>query len=365
MLRFTTRRRFLIPAGLVSLALAVSVTACGTEADSGTTNGTSASGADYSALRGSLQGSGATFPKAFYDEARAELKAAAPELQVEYSGGGSGKGKTDLQNQVVQWAGSDSTVKPEEVSLYKGGTFLYFPTVVAPITVSFNLSGVTDLQLSAETLAKIMQGDITNWNDAAIKTDNPSANLPDKAIVIAHRSDGSGTTNNFTKYLDSAAKGTWKLGSGDTVNWPAASQAGNGNAGVAQIVKGTDGAIGYVDFSDAKATGLTFAAIKNKDGRFVKASIEGASAAAAGAEIKDDLTYNPLNAAGADTYPITAPTYILVYQKQPSKEQLDNVKGWLTYLLNEGQELAPEVDFAPIGGDLKTRAVAQLDKLTN
>ncbi|MCB1258927.1 MAG: substrate-binding domain-containing protein, partial [Acidimicrobiales bacterium] len=132
---------------------------------------------------------------------------------------------------------------------------------------------------------------------------------------------------------------------------------------VAQIVKDTDGAIGYVDFSDAVATGLTFAAIKNKDGNYVEASLEGATAAVEGAEVKDDLTYNPLNAGGADTYPITAPTYVLVYVSQPDQTQLDNITGWLTYLLTDGQTLAPEVDFAPLPSDLQSKAMAQLDEL--
>ena len=354
-----------------ALALAVPISligaSCSSSSDTSSTGGSTggssmSSDMDFASLSGSLQGSGATFPKAFYDEARAEFATVAPDLQVEYSGGGSGKGKQDLANEVVQWAGSDSLVKEEDIPTFKGGEFLYFPTVAAPITVSYNLGDVENLQLSPDTLAGLMQGDITTWNASEIAEDNPGVTLPDTPVVIAHRSDGSGTTSNFTKYLDAASE-VWTLGAGDTVEWPADSQAGNGNAGVAQIVKDTDGAIGYVDFSDAVATGLTFAAIKNKDGNYVEASLEGATAAVEGAEVKDDLTYNPLNAGGADTYPITAPTYILVYVSQPDQTQLDNITGWLTYLLTDGQTLAPEVDFAPLPSDLQSKAMAQLDEL--
>ena len=167
---------------------------------------------------------------------------------------------------------------------FKGGEFLYFPTVAAPITVSYNLDGVDELQLTPDTIAKIFQRQITTWNDPAIAADNPGAKLPATPIVVAHRSDGSGTTENFTKFLVAAAPTDVDARSpGSTVEWPADTQAGNGNAGVAPIVKGTAGAIGYVDLSDAKATGLQFAKVKNKAGKFVEPTLEGAAAALDGA----------------------------------------------------------------------------------
>src|SRR5262249_11901696 len=153
------------------------------------------------------------------------------------------------------------------------GSYLYVPTVAAPITVSYNLSGVSNLQLSGDTLAKIFSRQIKKWNDPAIAADNTGATLPDKNIVVAHRSDGSGTTNNFTKYLAKAAPNSWKLGSGDTVAWPADTQGGDKNTGVAQIIKQADGAIGYVDMSDAVASNLVFASVKNKAGKYVKATL--------------------------------------------------------------------------------------------
>jgi phosphate transport system substrate-binding protein len=234
--------------------------------------------------------------------------------------------------------------------------------VAAPITVSYNLSGVDQLQLSPDTLAKIFQADIKNWNDPAIKTDNPDATLPDKAITVAHRSDGSGTTNNFTKYL-AAASPEWKLGSGDTVNWPSGTQGGEKNTGVAQIIQQADGAVGYVDLSDATELQLKFASIKNKDGQFVQPTLEGTQAALEGAEVAEDLTYNPLNAAGAATYPITAPTYLLVKTKYDDAAKADLVKAFITYLLNDGQAIAKDVHFASLPSALQQKALAQLDKI--
>lgn len=371
-MRSTKRPLLLLLALLAVLGLVTS--ACSSNDDTtetggsgGTTGGTTSADIpkiDFEALEGTLNGSGATFPKAFYEEAIGVFAGKAGNLTVNYAGGGSGKGKKDLADQVVEWAGSDSVVKEEELSTFKGGEILYFPTVAAPITVSYNLAGVDDLKLSPETLAKLFQGQITSWDDPAIKADNPDVNLPSTKVTIARRSDGSGTTSNFTKYLDLAAKGTWTLGAGDTVNWPADAQAGNGNNGVAQIVKDTNGAIGYVDLSDAKATGLQFAAIKNVAGNFVKPTLEAATAALEAAEIKDNLTYLALNTDGRDAYPITASTYVIVYAKQTDAKIAAALKGWLTFLLTDGQELAKDVDFARLPGELDSKALAQLDKIT-
>jgi phosphate transport system substrate-binding protein len=337
-----------------------------TSTDNSSSDNTSAANApsvDYGSLSGTLTGSGATFPKPFYEEAITEFMAVGPNLEVTYAGGGSGQGKSDLQDGVVDWAGSDSLIKDEDLPDFQG-TVLYFPTVAAPITVSYNLSGVDKLQLTPDTLAKIFQRDITTWDDSEIADENPDADLPSTDITVAHRSDGSGTTKNFTTYLESAAPDTWTLGSGDTVDWAADTQAGNGNPGVASIVKDTDGAIGYVDLSDAKASGLTFAAIQNKSGEYVEPTLDGASAALAGAEINDDLTYNPLNADGADAYPITAPTWIIVYETQSDQAHVDNIVGWLTYILTDAQDFANDLDYARLPDSLQQQAIAQLDKIT-
>lgn len=264
---------------------------------------------------------------------------------------------------VVDFAGSDGLVKPEDVSKFKGGEFLYVPTIAAPITVSYNLDGVEDVKLDAATIAKIFQGEIKQWNDAAIKALNAGVDLPATTITVVHRSDSSGTTENFTRYLVAAAPDAWKLGSGSTVEWPADTQGGNGNTGVAQTVKSSDGAIGYVDLSDAKASGLRFALLRNKAGKFVKAEVAGATAALEGVTPNADLSYNPLNADGDDAYPITAPTWILLYRNQTDRAKADALKSFLTFLLNDGQELAPDIDYAPLPDSFRDKALAQLDKI--
>jgi phosphate transport system substrate-binding protein len=336
--------------------------ACGSDSDSSNSTSKGSTSDSSKLAAATLNASGATFPMPFYEQAIAQFAEKHSGVTINYAGGGSGKGRTDLQTGVVDFAGSDGLVKAEDVAKYKG-PFLYFPTVAAPITVSYKLDGVDSLQLSPETIAKIFQREIKMWNDKAIAADNPGAKLPSTTIVVAHRSDGSGTTENFTKFLKAAAPSVWKLDSGSTVNWPADTQGGNGNSGVAQIVSGTNGAIGYVDYSDATATKLKWAKVKNKAGKFVDATLEGASAALAGVEIKPDLSYNPLWADGEASYPITAPTWILAYKDQPDKAKGAALKAFLQYIYGDGQDMAAEVNYAKLPASLKEKGLAQVDQL--
>jgi phosphate transport system substrate-binding protein len=312
----------------------------------------------------SLSGDGSTFQKGFNDVAIGYFKQQQKAVSISYQGVGSGQGRTDFANKVVDFAGTDA---PYAAGAAPADPFLYFPTVAAPITVSYNLSGVTQLNLSADTIAKIFQGQITTWNDPAIKAENTKAKLPSTAITVVHRSEGSGTTQNFTNFLVKAAPGVWTLGTGSTVQWPASTQAGTGNGGVAQLVKSTDGAIGYVDYSDARAGELSFAAIKNSAGKYITASTASASAALEGVTLNPDLTYDPINAPGAKAYPITSPTWIMVYANQTDAKKGAALKAFLTFVLgtgtNQGQQLANTVDYAPLSKSVLSKAQAQLSKI--
>ncbi|MEO8548920.1 MAG: phosphate ABC transporter substrate-binding protein PstS [Kofleriaceae bacterium] len=311
----------------------------------------------------SLSASGSTFQKAFQEVAMDAFMKNHSNIKITYGGGGSGKGRQDLADMVVDFAGSDSKYKDEDKAKLKGGDVLYFPILLGPISISYNLDGADHLNLSPDTLAKIFQGDIKKWNDPAIVADNKDAKLPADAITVVHRADGSGTTDNFTKYLDGASGGAWKLKSGSTVNWPADEKAGQGNGGVAQIVGSTKGAIGYVDLSDAKAAKLHYANIKNKGGKFVEPTAESASAAGDGIEVKDDLTFSALDATGDAAYPITYQTWVIVYAKQSDANKGAAVKSYLEYLLKDAQKELPGLDFAPLPKSLQDKAVAQLAKI--
>ena len=348
-------------------AAGAETTAAGAATTAGEPATTGAEAPDLSKLSATLNASGATFPQAFYEDQIAAFKEAASGVTINYGAGGSGKGRQDLADQVVDWAGSDGVIKPEDLPKFKGGDVLYFPTVLAPITLSYNLDGVYKLQLTPTVVAKIFQRQITNWNDPAIAADNPDAKLPDQAITVAVRADGSGTTENFTKFLDAAVgtggDGTWALKSGSTVQWPADVQAGQGNSGVAQIISSTPGAIGYVDLSDAKAANLQFANVQNKAGKFIEPTLEATSAAAENIEVKPDLTFFTGWADGDASYPIAAQTWILAYKNQTDKAKGEATKAWINYVLTDGQDAANAIDFAQLPDTLKEKAIAQLDQL--
>ncbi|MEP7113709.1 MAG: phosphate ABC transporter substrate-binding protein PstS [Ilumatobacteraceae bacterium] len=332
-----------------------------------TADTTASSEVDFSKLSGSLIASGATFPKGYYDDAIATLADIAPDLTVEYGGGGSGKGRSDLQANVVDFAGTDGVVKAADMAGYTGGEFVYVPTVIAPITMSYNLPSVDKLQLSPASISAIFQREVTKWNDPLVAADNPGVTLPDTDIVVAHRADGSGTTENFSKFLNAAvgpdAGGTWKLGAASELEWSTDTLAGDGNSGVAQIVSSTEGAIGYVDLSDAKANNLTFAAVMNKAGKYVEPTLEGTTAAAEGTTIKDDLTFFLGWADGDAAYPIAAQTWIIAYTKQSDPAKAEAIRGFLTYLLTDGQAAAPAIDYAPLPAELQAKALANIAKI--
>ena len=310
-----------------------------------------------------LNGSGSTLSKPFQEAAIEQFMKSHKDITINYAGGGSGKGRQDLADMVVDFAGSDSPFKEGDAAKAKGGPILYFPILLSPIAVAYNLGGVDKLQLSAPTLAKIFQREIKKWNDPVIVADNPGVKLPDAAIVVARRADGSGTTQNFTEYLAGAAKKDWKLKSGSTVEWPSDTQAGQGSAGVAQIVKSTKGAIAYVDLSDAKASGLKYAMVKNRGGKFVEPTAASASAAGEGIQVKDNLLFSALDAKGDKAYPITAQTWVIVYARQVDQAKGQALKDYLGYLLKDGQALLTEIDYAPLPRGLQEKALKQVDRI--
>jgi phosphate transport system substrate-binding protein len=355
------RIRGVAVAGVALAAAALSLAACSSSSSS--TPSSSGGGSSSANLSGTLNGSGSTFQLTFQQEAISNFKSVQSNMTVNYGGGGSGKGRTDLASNVVQYAGSDSPIPSDETANFKGKTVLYFPVVIGPITLSYNLSGVSSLKLDAPVVADIFQAKIKKWNDPAIAALNPGVKLPSTPIVIARRSDSSGTTANFSQFLVEGAPGVWKLGSSSTIAWPANSRGGNGNGGVAQIVKTTPGAIGYVDYSDAKASGLVFASVKNKDGDYVAPSISSATTAADNATVAPNLTFSAIWTPGAGSYPITYQSWDLVYKAQSSSNTAKMLKAYIGYLLGDGQKLLPSLNYAPLPASIDQKATAQLSMI--
>jgi phosphate transport system substrate-binding protein len=354
-------RRFTMT-GAAFGAAAMILAACGSAGNGGSSSGSNGSGGSGN-LSGTLNASGSTFQVPFQQAAIQAFKSVQPDMTVNYGGGGSGKGRTDLAAGTVNFAGSDSPVPSDEKPSFKGKTVLYFPVVIGPITVAYNVPGAKNLKLTAPVIADIFQGKIKTWNDPAIKALNPGVSLPATAVTIARRSDSSGTTANFSQFLVDAAPGVWKLGTDSTINWPATSRGGNGNGGVAQIVKSTPGAVGYVDYADAKASGLTVASVKNKAGSYIAPTTKSASAAASQAKVAPNLTFSAIWAPGASSYPITYQSWNLVSQDQSSQGNAKMLRAYLSYLLGAGQKLLPSLNYAPLPANLDQKAKDQLSKI--
>ena len=361
-------RQQVTAAGVAVVALTLALGACSSSSSSSTPASNSSGGGSSSSggsanLSGTLNGSGSTFQLSFQQAAISAFKSVQSGMTVNYGGGGSGKGRTDLAAGTVNFAGSDSTIPDKEASNFTGKTVLYFPVVIGPITLSYNLSGVSGLKLSAPVIAQIFSGKIKTWNDPAIKADNSGLSLPSTAITLAVRSDSSGTTANFSNFLVLAGGSAWTLGTSSTIKWPSTARAGSGNGGVAQIVKSTTGAVGYVDYADAKASGLTFASIKNKAGNYIAPSTQSATEAANNVTVKPNLTFSAIWASGSGSYPVTYQSWVLVYQKQSSSSTTKDLKDYVGYLVGDGQKLLTELGYAPLPSSMDQKAKAQLSQI--
>ncbi|WP_435643280.1 phosphate ABC transporter substrate-binding protein PstS [Streptomyces sp. H49] len=347
--------------GAVAVSGALALTACGSDDNGGGSkaSGNSSSAANASSIKcdgakGQLLSDGSSAQKNAID-AWVKNFSQACGVQINYKAGGSGAGVTSFTQGQIPWAGSDSALKPEEVAASKkvcnGGQGIDLPMVGGPIAIGYNLNGVDNLVLDAPTLAKIFDGKITNWNDQVIKKLNPSAKLPDLKIQAFHRSDDSGTTDNFTKYLIATAPNDWKYSGGKT--WQAkGGQSAAQSSGVAQQVKQTNGAIGYFELSYV-GDGIKPVSIDTGAAQPVAPSTESATKAIAdakvvgtGSDLSLKLNYNT-KADGA--YPITLVTYEIACDKGNKADTLPTVKSFLNYMASEdGQKLLSGIDYAPM-----------------
>ncbi len=333
---------------------------------SATTTGGASSSPAAATASGTINAAGSTFQTNFQQAAITAFKSVDSGVTVNYDSVGSGTGRTDLYGNTVLIAGSDSPVPSSEQANLKGRAILYFPVQIGPIAIAYNLTGVTGLKLDASVLSQIFQGQITTWNNSAIAALNPGVTLPSEKITLAVRSDSSGTTANFSQYLVDAAGSAWKLGTASTIKWPSTARAGDGGSGVAQIVKSTPGAIGYVDFSTATASGLTAATIKNSAGDYVAPSSASAAAAATHDTPASNLTFLTADEPGATSYPITYQSWDIVYKNQPNANDVALIKAYLGFLLSsQGQALLTPLNLAPLPASIDSAAVAQLNQITS
>ncbi|MFA4954904.1 MAG: phosphate ABC transporter substrate-binding protein PstS [Patescibacteria group bacterium] len=312
-----------------------------------------------------LAGAGATFPYPLYSR-MFDTYDGVTGVRVNYNSIGSGGGIKALTDKTVDFGASDAFLNDQEATAM-GATVLHIPTCVGAVVLSYNLDGNPALRLDGAVTADIFLGKVTKWNDPRVAALNPGLSLPDLAITVVHRSDGSGTTSIFTSYL-AAVSPSWKstIGAGKSVSWPTG-VGGKGNDGVAGMISQTKGSIGYVELVYAEQSKMPFASLKNASGTFVTSSLA-SSAAAAAVSLPDDLRIVIVNSPGADAYPISAFTWILVYKEQNyagrTLERAQALKELLTWMLTDGQAINEGLSYAKLPAPAVTKALALVNFMT-
>ena len=287
------------------------------------------------------------------------MYAQATGVKVNYQSIGSSGGIKQLSEEIVDFGASDGPMTDEQIAAAKGGPILHFPTVLGGVSITYNLAEVKQpLRFTGPVLADIYLGRIKNWNDSRIAAVNPGVTLPNRDIVVVHRSDGSGTTYIFTDYLSSVSS-DWAKGPGkaQTIAWPVG-LGGKGSEGVSGQVKQTPGGIGYVELSYAKENNLPSALIKNAAGEWVAPTLESVTAAAAGAAAKlpatTDYRISIVNPQGKGAYPISSFTWILIYQHQKDAAKGKELVDFLRWCYTNGESVAASLDYAPLPSSMVT-----------
>jgi len=291
----------------------------------------------------SLNAAGATFPYPIYSKWFDAYHSQHSNIQINYQSIGSGGGIRQLTAGTVDFGASDMPMNDDQIKEFQsknGSGILHFPTVLGAVVPMYNIPKVTaELKFTQKALAGIFLGTITKWNDPEITKANPGLSLPKDDIVVVHRSDGSGTTFIWTDFLSKVSP-EWKskAGSGTSINWPVG-LGGKGNEGVSGLIKQTPDSIGYVELIYALQNSIEFGDVQNANGKFLKASLGGVTAAAAGAakSMPDDFRVSITDAAGADAYPISSFTWLLIPQQIKDPAKRDAIKGFLKWMITDGQ----------------------------
>ncbi len=312
------------------------------------------------AAQSTLNGAGATFPYPIYSKWFNEYHTVHPDVSINYQSIGSGGGIRQVTAGTVDFGASDGPMTDQQLADAKRKIF-HLPTVLGAVVPAYNVPGVSgEIKFSGPVLADIFLGKITNWNDKAIAKLNPGVNLPDRPIVIVHRSDGSGTTYIWVDYLSKVSP-EWASGPGKatSVKWPVGLGA-KGNEGVAGLIRQMQGALGYVELIYALQNNITYGSVQNAAGNFVKASLASTTAAAASMKtMPADFRVSITNAPGKDAYPIASFTWLLVPAQWQDGNKAKTFTDFLTWMLDSGQGMVEQLDYAPLPKEVaeKERAV--------
>ncbi|HEU4753825.1 MAG TPA: phosphate ABC transporter substrate-binding protein PstS [Armatimonadota bacterium] len=313
-----------------------------------------------------LTGAGAPFPFPIYSKWFDAYHRANPGVTINYQSIGSGGGIQQLKNRTVDFGASDAPLSDAEVKQMPAPV-AHIPTVAGAVVLAYNLPGAPNgIKLTGDVIGDIFLGKITRWNDARIAALNRGVSLPGRAIAVAHRSDGSGTTYIFTHYL-AAVSPAWKskVGAGKSVNWPVG-LGGKGNEGVAGLIRQTPGGFGYVELAYAIQNRLPFAQVRNRSGRFIAPDVKSTTAAVAGAAglLKGDIRTPIVNSPSPAAYPICGLTYLLVYRNMPDAAKGGTLVKFLRWAMGPGQALADDLHYAPLPKQVVSLNSATLKSLT-
>ncbi|MDP8905617.1 MAG: phosphate ABC transporter substrate-binding protein PstS [Chloroflexota bacterium] len=312
-----------------------------------------------------LTGAGASFPAPVYLEWIGAFREDEPGVTINYRSIGSSGGRIQFIALQVDFAGTDSPMSDDEIAAAReerGCDPLHIPTVFGGVAIAYNIGGVDQLVLDGPTIAQIALGNITLANDPRIAALNPGVALPADALTWVHRSDGSGTTSIFTRYLASVSP-EWEeeVGAGSEVDWPTGI-GGDQNDGVAAIIGQQPGGIGYVSYEYAAETGLAVAAVVNADGTPILPSSDSISLAAADAEVPEDFRFGLLDI-GGDGYPIVGATWILAWTCGYTPVRAEALRAFLRFGLEHGDDLARELNYAPLPPTLEARVLAHIERI--
>jgi phosphate transport system substrate-binding protein len=341
---------------LTLLGLTLLLAACGGSSPATTTGATCPS-------TKSLTGAGSTFDYPLFSKMFTVYPNVKCGANVNYQSVGSGAGINDLLNNIVAFGATDTPLTDAQIAKSTHGAILHIPVTLGAEAISYNLSGIPSgtLKLTGPIIADIYLGKIKTWNDPAITKINTGVTLPSQNITVVHRSDGSGTTGIFTHYLsDVSSDWSSKVGAGTTVNWPVG-VGGKGNAGVAAAVKSTAGSIGYLELAYVISNNISYTLVQNKDGSYVKPSLDGAKADAANVTtIPPDLRFFIVNAGGTDSYPISGFSWVVVYQNQSNTDRGKAVANMLWWMTHDGQQYATALTYVPLPDAIVAKSEAQI-----
>jgi phosphate transport system substrate-binding protein len=311
-----------------------------------------------------LNASGATFPAPLYNRWFAEYNKLHPDVQINYQGVGSGAGIKSFTGGLTDFGASDAAMSDAEIAAVTDGGVVLLPMTAGSIVLSYNVPGVTaPIRLPRDVYPAIFLGEITKWNDPKIAAANPGVTLPDLAITVAYRADGSGTTYNFTNHLAAISPDfKTKVGSGKTVKW-LVGVGGKGNDGVAALIKQTAGTIGYVEYGYAQQTKLAMASLQNSAGKFVAPTAESGSAALAQVDLPANLRAFVTDPKGDASYPIVTFTWWLCHTQYSKPGVADAIKALANWSLTDGQKLAPELGYLPLPASVVTKVQAAVSTI--